>query len=252
MENSGGQLIYGIRPVIEAIEGGIEIEKLFVLRGGKSPQLHQLLSLARQAGVPVQYVPEEKLKRLTRQNHQGVVAFTASVSYQKISALLPMVFEAGIDPFIILLDHITDVRNLGAIARTAEAAGAHAIIVPSRGGALINADAIKTSAGALTRINVCREDNLQNTADYLKTSGLRLVALTEKADQLLWDSDLRGPVALVLGAEDTGISKSLLDLADVSVKIPMAGSIASLNVSVAAGMACYEYLKQNKQLQSTE
>lgn len=246
MTNAGGQLIYGMRPVIEALEAGIELDKLFVLRGGRSPQSNQLLKLAREAGIPVQYVPEEKLNRLTRQNHQGVVAYTASVSYQKIASLLPMIFEAGIDPFIIMLDHITDVRNLGAIARTAEASGAHAIVIPSRGGALVNADAIKTSAGALTRMNVCREDNLHSTADYLKESGLKLVAITEKADELLWNANLKGPLALILGAEDTGISKSMLDRADIAVKIPMSGNIASLNVSVAAGMACYELLRQKE------
>lgn len=244
MADGGGQLIYGMRPVIEALEGGMELDKLFILRGSKSPQLHQLLSLARKAGVPAQYVPEEKLNRLTRQNHQGVVAYTASVSYQKISSLLPMIFEAGIDPFIIILDHITDVRNLGAIARTAEAAGAHAIVIPSRGGALVNADAVKTSAGALTRMNVCREDSLHAAADYLKESGVRLVAITEKADEILWNADLKGPLGLILGAEDTGISKSLFERADIRVKIPMSGTIASLNVSVAAGMACYELLRQ--------
>lgn len=245
MADSGGQFIYGMRPVIEALESGIELDKLFVLRGSRSPQLHELLSLARKAGVPAQYVPEEKLNRLTRQNHQGVIAYTASVSYQKIASLLPMIFEAGIDPFIIILDHITDVRNLGAIARTAEAAGAHAIVIPSRGGALVNADAIKTSAGALTRMNVCREENLRTTADYLKESGVRLVAITEKSDEMLWQADLKGPLALILGAEDTGISKALIERADLRLKIPMSGTIASLNVSVAAGIACYELLRQN-------
>ncbi|HMM12320.1 MAG TPA: 23S rRNA (guanosine(2251)-2'-O)-methyltransferase RlmB [Bacteroidales bacterium] len=244
MEISGGQLIYGMRPVIEALEAGLELDKLFVLKGSRSPQLHQLLALARQHAIPVQYVPEEKLNRLTRQNHQGVVAFTASVSYQRIASLLPMIFEAGIDPFVIMLDHITDVRNLGAIARTAEAAGAHAIIIPTKGGALVNADAVKTSAGALTRMNVCREDSLMNTADYLRESGIRLVAVTEKTDDLLWHADLKGPIALILGAEDTGISKQLIERCDVRVKIPMSGTIASLNVSVAAGMACYELLRQ--------
>lgn len=244
MSSQGGQVIYGTRPVIEALESGLEFDKLFVLRGGRSPQLHQLLTLARRNGIPVQYVPEEKLNRLTRQNHQGVVAFTATVSYQKIASLLPMIFEAGIDPFVIILDHITDVRNLGAIARTAEAAGAHALIIPSRGGALVTPDAVKTSAGALTRMNVCREDSLYQAADYLRESGLKLVALTEKGTEMLWQIDLTGPVALILGAEDTGISKSLMDRADAFAKVPMSGSIASLNVSVAAGMACYELLRQ--------
>lgn len=246
MSNSGSQIIYGMRPVIEALESGLELDKLFILRGGKSPQMQQLLALARQGRVPFQFVPEEKLNRLTRQNHQGVVAYTASVSYQNIASLLPMFFEAGIEPFVIVLDHITDVRNLGAIARTAEASGAHALIIPSRGAALVTADAIKTSAGALTRMNVCREDNLKHTADYLKESGLRLIAITEKASSALWEIDFTGPVALILGSEDTGISNQLLERADHCAKIPMAGTIASLNVSVAAGIACYELLRQNK------
>lgn len=245
MSGQQSQMIYGTRPVIEALEGGLELDKLFVLRGGRSPQLHQLLTLARAQGVPVQYVPEEKLNRLTKQNHQGVVAFTASVSYQKVASLLPMIFEAGLDPFFILLDHLTDVRNLGAIARTAEASGAHGLIIPSKGGAMVSPDAIKTSAGALTRINVCREENLAQAARYMHESGMKLVAVTEKAELEIWNADLTGPVTLILGAEDTGISSQLLTMADILVRIPMAGQIASLNVSVAAGMACYELMRQN-------
>lgn len=239
-------MIYGIRPVIEALEGGLELDKLFLLRGGRSPQMPHLIQLARQQGVPVQFVPEEKLSRLTRQNHQGVVAFVALVSYQRIEALLPLIFEAGIDPFLLILDHLTDVRNLGAIARTAEAAGAHALLVPARGGAQINADAIKTSAGALARINVCREDNLVRTAQYLRESGVKLVAITEKAESLLWETNFIGPIAFILGAEDTGISKPLLEMADTRARIPMSGAISSLNVSVAAGMACYELIRQQQ------
>ncbi len=243
-QTTSNELIFGMRPVIEALKAGVEVEKLLLQNTIRSPQTAEIVRLARQAGVPVQMVPGEKLNRLTRKNHQGVIAYTAQVSYQKLSSLLPMIFEAGFDPFLLLLDKVTDVRNLGAIARSAEASGVHAIILPSRGSALLNADAVKTSTGALHRVNVCREDNLKTTIHFLKESGLRVAAVTEKESSNYWEVDLSGPLALILGAEDTGISEEYLKLADVRIGMPMAGEIQSLNVSVAAGIACYEVVRQ--------
>ncbi len=240
------EFIFGMRPVIEALKAGTEVEKIMLQNSVRSPQTHELTSLARHLGIPVQMVPLEKLNRLTKRNHQGVLAYTAQITYQKLASLLPMIFEAGMEPFMLILDKLTDVRNIGAIARTAEASGAHAIVLPSRGSALINADAVKTSTGALHRINVCREDNLKTAITFLKESGLKVAAITEKAAVNYWEADLSGPVALILGSEDVGISEEYLKLADVRVKMPMLGEIQSLNVSVAAGVACYEIVRQRQ------
>ncbi len=246
------EFIYGIWPVIEALRAGTEIEKLLLQSGVRSPQLSEIMGLAKRLSVPFQWVPPEKLNRITRKNHQGVIAFMASVEYQKIEHLLPLLFEAGIDPFLLLLDKITDVRNIGAIARTAEAAGVHALLIPARGSALIGADAVKASAGALTRINICREDNLKDTIGLLKESGVKVVAISEKTDRLIWQSDLKGPIALLLGSEDQGVSPAYLELADEKLSIPMLGEIRSLNVSVAAGIACYEVVRNRMHLPSVE
>lgn len=243
-ERDRQDMIFGTRPLIEAFRSGMEIEKILIQNGTKSPQILEILTLAKSHEVPYQLVPLEKLNRLTRKNHQGVIAFISPVVYQKIEFLIPMLFEAGETPFIIIMDKITDVRNFGAIARTAEAAGVQAILIPTRGSALITADAVKTSAGALTRINICREDNLKTSIDFLKKSGLKIAAITEKSDGLLWDADLNGPIALLMGSEETGISEAYLKMADFRLKIPMLGSIESLNVSVAAGIACFEIIRQ--------
>lgn len=245
-ENTQSAFIFGTRPLIEALKSGIEIEKVLIQSGSRSPQLSEVIRLTRERSVPYQMVPVEKLNRITRKNHQGVIAFTSAVVYQKLEYILPMLFEAGLTPFILILDKVTDVRNFGAIARTAEASGVHAIVFPTRGSALIGADAVKTSAGALTRINICREENLKTTIDFLKQSGLKIAAVSEKSDKQIWDNDLNGPIALILGSEETGISGAYLQMADLHLRIPMTGSIESLNVSVAAGVACYEVVRQRK------
>jgi 23S rRNA (guanosine2251-2'-O)-methyltransferase len=237
-------MIFGTRPIIEALRSGMEMEKILVQTGAKSPQISEILIEAKNNEVPYQLVPVEKLNRLTRKNHQGVIAFISPVVYQKIEFIIPMLFEAGETPFIIIMDKVTDVRNFGAIARSAEAAGVHAILIPSRGSALITADAVKSSAGAITRINICREDNLKTTIEFLKDSGLKIAAITEKAEGLIWEADLKGPLVLIMGSEETGISEAYLKMADLRLKIPMLGSIESLNVSVAAGIACFEIIRQ--------
>ncbi len=237
-------LIYGTRAVIEAVREGKEIEKLFIQRGLHNPLISELKKQLKESDIFYQDVPPEKLNRLTQKNHQGVVAMLSSIVYYSIEELLPGIFEKGEIPLLILLDRVTDVRNMGAIARTAECVGAQAIITPSRGGALINSDAIKASAGALHRVPVCREDNLKLTLEYLSSSGLQIIACTEKTDKLIYNVDLNVPCVIIMGSEENGISGEYLKRADARVKIPLNGNIASLNVSVATAVVLYEALRQ--------
>jgi len=194
--------------------------------------------------VPYQLVPVERIDRVTRKNHQGVVAYISPITYQQLDYVLPAIYEEGRIPFILILDGITDVRNFGAIARTAECSGVDAIIIPSKGAAQINSDAIKTSAGALHKIPVCRVESLRKTALFLQESGLKLYAATEKSDKNYFETEFTGPVALVMGSEDTGISNDMMKICDELVRIPIIGEIDSLNVSVAAGVLMYEITKQ--------
>jgi len=236
--------IFGIHAVLEALDAGRDLDKVLGKRGGGSELMKKLLLSLRERDIPVQQVPVEKLNRVTGKNHQGVVAFLSQISYVDITSLLPMVFESGEDPLILVLDGISDVRNFGAIARSAECAGVHAMVIPAAGSAAINADAIKTSAGALHRIPVCRHRDLLEAARFLQESGLRLLAANEKASDSLFQADMSGPVGIIMGGEERGISPQLLRHADTLVSIPMKGSIASLNVSVAAGIMLFEALRQ--------
>ena len=236
-------MIFGIRAVIEAINAGKEIEKIFIRREMGGDLLKELFDLVQERKIPVQKVPLEKLNRLTTKNHQGVVAYISSIEYQHIENIIPMLYEQGKDPFIVILDGVTDVRNFGAIARTCECAGVDAIIMPMRGGAAANADAVKTSAGALHIIPVCRENSLHNTVSYLQKCGVKVVAASEKASHLYSQADYSGPLAIVMGAEDVGISP---DIVDDMVSIPICGQISSLNVSVATGIIVYEAVKQRR------
>jgi 23S rRNA (guanosine2251-2'-O)-methyltransferase len=237
-------IIFGIRSVQEALDAGKELDKVLIRRGAHSDLLKELLGVLRQRKVPYQAVPPEKLNQITRKNHQGVIAWLSEISYIDITTLLPAVFEKGRDPLILLLDGVSDVRNFGAIARSADCSGVDAILVPSSGSAWINADAIKTSAGALHRIPVCRHRDLPSAARFLKESGLRLFAASGSAEDPLFRADMTGPVAIILGSEERGISPRLLKEADQWVSIPMKGRISSLNVSVAAGIVLYEVLRQ--------
>jgi len=237
-------MIFGIRTLIEAIQEGKEIDKVFIqkgLRGDLYPELYQLI---KEREIPYSLVPIEKINRLTRKNHQGVVAFISSIQYQKIEQVIPMLYEQGKTPFILILDRVTDVRNFGALARTAECAGVDAILIPARGGAAINADAVKTSAGALHKIPVCRARFLEDDLKFLKESGLKIVGVSEKAEKAYYNETYKDPLALMLGSEEDGISANYLALLDGFVKIPMTGSIASLNVSVAGGILMFEASKQ--------
>lgn len=236
--------IYGIRPVIEALKAGKEIDKLLIQAGLKGEGIRQLQHLIKELEIPVQFVPVDKLNRLSRQNHQGVVAFISEITYQKPESVIPFIYEQGRTPLLLILDRITDVRNFGAIARTAECAGTDAILIPAKGSAMINSDAIKTSAGALYKLNVCRCQEMKESIVLLKNSGLRIFAATEKADINYTASDFTIPMALIIGSEENGISEEFLKLADERIRIPLQGEIASLNVSVAAGILLFEILRQ--------
>jgi len=240
------QMIFGIRPVLEALEAGKEVDKILLQKGLKGDLFHEVLNLSRQLDIPIQTVPIDRLNRVTRKNHQGVVAFLSQISYHNLEQLMPTVYESGKIPLVLILDHITDVRNFGAIARTAECTGVDAIVIPSRGAAAINEDAMKTSAGALNVVPVCRAEKLQDAIKYLKASGLKVVAATEKGSMDYDTDDLNVPLCIVMGAEDTGISVELMKLSDSLVKIPQHGKIGSLNVSVAAGVLLFEALRQRK------
>jgi 23S rRNA (guanosine2251-2'-O)-methyltransferase len=244
LQQSNTDFIFGMHPIIEAMRNGNEMEKILIAQGTRSPQISEIIGLAKELQYPVQFVPVEKLNRVTRKNHQGVLAFVSPVSYQLIEQVIPMIYDEGRTPFILILDRITDVRNFGAICRSAEASGVDAVVVPSRGAAMVNADAMKTSAGALSKINLCRVDNIKITIDFLKESGLKIAAVSEKTEQNAWENDLTGPIALILGSEEDGISEAYLKKVDVHVKFPLVGTVESLNVSVAAGIACFEILRQ--------
>jgi 23S rRNA (guanosine2251-2'-O)-methyltransferase len=241
-------LLFGIRPVIEAIKSGKEIDKILIQQGIRSENYQELMQLIKNHNVPFQFVPPEKLNRVTNKNHQGIIAYVSPVEFQRAEDIVPAIFDAGEQPLLLILDRITDVRNFGAILRTAECAGVHAVIIPTRGSAQINADAVKTSAGALFRVPVCRSENLKNTIDFLKESGLKIIACTEKAAENHFKLDFTEPIAIIMGSEEDGISAEYLKKCDSRAKIPMRGDIASLNVSVAAGIILFEAIKQRMEV----
>lgn len=236
--------IFGIRAVIEAIEAGKEIDKILVKKDLASDLADELLRVARENKVVVQKVLVEKINRVTRKNHQGVLAFLSAVTYYRLEHLVPQLYEDGRVPFMVLLDGLTDVRNFGAIARTCDCAGVDAIVIPERGSVSVGADAVKTSAGALHYLPVCREHSLVWAVKFLKDSGYKVYGASEKATQSYLAPDYTSPVAIVLGSEEKGISDEILRLCDGLVAIPEYGHINSLNVSVAAGIMVYEVVRQ--------
>jgi 23S rRNA (guanosine2251-2'-O)-methyltransferase len=240
------EMIFGIRAVIEAVEAGKEIDKVIVRRELQGDLSKELFALLKSQGIVVQRVPAERLDRFTRKNHQGVIAFLSAITYERIEDIVPFLYENGKDPFILVLDGITDVRNFGAIARTCEVAGVNAIVIPAKGSVTVNADAVKTSAGALLKIPVCKEQNLTSAIRFLQNSGIKVVAASERAAAMYTQTDYRGPVAIVMGAEDAGVSYDNLRIVDNLVKIPQFGTIGSLNVSVAAGVLIYEVIRQRE------
>ena len=238
--------IFGLRPIIEAIQAGKEIDTLFIQKGLKNELFQELWQLVRARKVNYKHVPVEKLNRLTRKNHQGVFAFISPINFHKTDNIIQNVFEKGENPLFLVLDRVTDVRNFGAIVRTAECSGVQAIIVPEKGSAAINGDALKTSAGALHNIPICREFNLKATIEYLKNCGLQIVGCTEKTEEKIYQLNFNLPTAIIMGSEEDGISTEYLKLCDYKAKIPMNGTIGSLNVSVSAGVILYEAVRQRQ------
>ena len=239
-------MIFGIHPLLEALEAGREIDKVMMRRGLRTEESARILALSRERSVPVQFVPEERLGRLTQRQHQGVIAFISEIEYTPLEELVARVYEEGRAPFIVLLDGLTDVRNFGAIARTAECAGVDALVIPERGSVSVTADAVKTSAGALHRIPVCRVSSIAAAVGLLQSSGVRVVAASEKAEERYTETALQLPLGLVMGAEDHGVSTDVLRMADSITRIPQVGAIGSLNVSVSAGILIYEAVRQEQ------
>lgn len=238
------EYIFGLHSVFEAIEAGRDIDKILVKKDLHSDMAVRLHDLARRYQIPMQRVPVEKLNRITRKNHQGVIALLSAVTYQKLEHVVPQLYEDGIQPFMLVLDGVTDVRNFGGMARTAECCGVNAIVIPEKGSVTVNGDAVKTSAGALNYLPVCRERNLYDAVRFLKDNGYQVVAATEKADYNYTRGNYTGPAAIVMGAEDCDISPDVLKLCDTKVSIPMFGHIGSLNVGVAAAVMMYEVVRQ--------
>lgn len=243
-EEKDNDVIFGAHSIIEALKAGKEFNKILFDKSVRNEFSQEIKELANEIDVHIQYVPLQKLNQITRKNHQGFVAFISPITYHKIDGIIPQIYEKGETPLLVILDRVTDVRNFGAIARSCECMGAHAIIIPSRGGALITSDAIKTSAGALNKIPVCKEDNLKNTFQLLADSGIQIVACTEKTEQAVSKVDFTVPTAIVMGSEENGISNEYFKYCNEKVLIPMQGEIESLNVSVSAGILLYEASRQ--------
>ncbi|MDR0510857.1 MAG: 23S rRNA (guanosine(2251)-2'-O)-methyltransferase RlmB [Rikenellaceae bacterium] len=236
-------LVFGVRPVVEAIEAGRSIDKVYLRRGAEGQLLGELRELCRRRRINTQDVPVEKLDRLTRGNHQGVVAQIAEIGYISVEEML-LRTPADENPLLVLFDGVTDVRNFGAIARSAECAGAHGLVVPMKNAAPVNAEAIKSSSGALSRIAVSRVGSIRNTVKLLQAAGIKVIAATEKGSELIFDADLTGPIAIVMGSEERGISREVLKLCDKQLAIPLVGAVESLNVSAAAAVMLFEIVRQ--------
>ena len=241
-----GDYIYGIRAVIEAIESGKSIDKVLVRRNLEGDLAKELMEKIRDYGVLSQRVPQERLNRITMKNHQGAIAIMSPVTYHHLDNLLPSLYEEGRNPFLLLLDGLTDTRNFGAIGRTADCSGVDAIVIPERNSVSVTPDAVKTSAGALFYLPVCRERDLLQSVKLLKESGVKVVGATEKGARDYTEIDYTVPVAIVMGSEDTGMTAEVIRACDELAAIPMLGNIGSLNVSVAAGVMMYEVVRQRR------
>jgi len=237
-------IIYGRHPIIDSIKAGQAFDKIMLQQGIRGEYEKELRYTCRQFDIPLQVVPKERLNRFTKSNHQGVIGFISLITYQSLENVLPAIYENSETPLLLILDGVTDVRNFGAIARTAEIAGVHAIIVPKKGAALINSDAIKTSAGALTKIAVCRETSLFTVVEFLQNSGVQVFASDLQAEKMSYKLDFTVPTALIIGSEDLGVQEGLLKRADETFIIPQVGTTDSYNVSVATGMMLYEVIRQ--------
>ena len=237
-------IVFGTRPVLEAINSGKTLEKLFIQKNLKKEILEKIKSKLSNKKINISYVPKEKLNRITKKNHQGIICYISPISYQPIEEIIQRVFEKGKDPFVVILDRITDTRNFGAISRVADASGVDAIIIPEKESAIITSDSIKTSAGAINYVPICKVKSLRSTANFLKESGLKLVSCTEKGDKKFYDADLTSPCCIILGSEKDGISNSLIDISDERLNIPMKGNVESLNVSSSASVILFEVVRQ--------
>jgi 23S rRNA (guanosine2251-2'-O)-methyltransferase len=236
--------IFGIRSVIEAINSGKSIDKVFIQKGLRGELFHELDKLLRKHSISTSFVPIEKLNRLTKKNHQGVVAQISPINFYELDDLVLSVIESGKTPLFLLLDQLSDVRNFGAIIRTAECTGVNGIIIQKKGGAPVNGDTIKTSAGAVFKVPICKVDHIKDAIYHLQSSGIKIIAATEKTDDTIYDVSFGEPCGIVMGSEGKGISNSVLKIVDSKAKLPMFGEIASLNVSVACGAFLYEAVRQ--------
>ncbi|HKK12630.1 MAG TPA: 23S rRNA (guanosine(2251)-2'-O)-methyltransferase RlmB [Flavobacteriaceae bacterium] len=245
MDNTSN-LIFGIRAIIEAVRSGETIDKVFLQKGLRGDLYLELEQLIKKEQINAAYVPVEKLNRLTKKNHQGVVAQIAPISFYDIDDLVLNVIESGKTPLFLLLDQISDVRNFGAIIRTAECTGVSAIIIQKKGGAPVNGDTVKTSAGAIFKVPICKVDHIKDAVFHLQASGIKVIAATEKTDQLIYDVSFKEPCAIILGSEGRGINPSVLNVVDDKAKLPILGDIESLNVSVACGAFLYEAVRQRR------
>lgn len=237
-------MIYGIHAVLETLREGKPIDQILIKKQSDNELIREIIYSARKQGVTVKSVPYEKIQRITQKNHQGVIAFVSPIEFDDIYDIIPTIFEKGEIPLIVVLDNITDVRNFGAIVRSCECMGVHAVVIPQKGAAQINADAIKTSAGALQKIPICKTKSLPHACMFLKDSGIQIVGASEKFNKTCFEADFTRPTALVLGSEEDGISSPIIELCDEQIGIPMTGSVGSLNVSVATGICLYEVVRQ--------
>lgn len=236
--------VFGVHPVVEALESGKKIEKVVFKQGVDNIQIHRIIELLKLKEIPFQFIPLEKMNYIVKANHQGVIAYIAQVDYSDFESMVDESLKSNNFPLFVLLDGVSDVRNFGAIARSAECAGASGLILPAKGGAAVNSDAIKTSAGALLRIPTAKVTNLRLAVYYLKQSGFKIIAANEKSSKLLYEVDFKSPAAIIMGSEDKGVSEQLLTLADEQIAIPMTGKIGSLNVSAAAAIVLFESVRQ--------
>lgn len=238
--------IFGIRAVIEAIQSEKEIDKIYIQKGLGGHLFQELNRHINEGHYNTSYVPVEKLNKLSKGNHQGVVATISPITFKSIDEVVSQAFSATSTPLFLLLDQITDARNFGAIIRTAECCGVNAIIIPEKGSAPVNADTVKTSAGAAFNVPICKVNHIKDAVFYLQTEGIEVVAATEKTDDTIYDVDFNKPTAIVMGSEEKGVSNSILKSADRRAKLPMFGTIESLNVSVACGAFLYEVVRQRR------
>ena len=240
------QMLIGLRPLQEAIQAGSEIDKVLIQRGLQGDIIHETKLLIQQHDIPYQYVPQEKLNSITSKNHQGIIAFVSPITFGNFENIIAGVFGKGETPLLLMLDGVTDVRNFGSICRNAECMGAHAVLVPEKGSAQINEEAIKTSAGALYNIPVCKIKSIVLAIETLQHNGIRVVACSEKTRKELYEIDMSLPTCIIMGSEESGISSDALRKSDEIVRIPMRGKTSSLNVSVASGIILYEIVRQQE------